>query len=156
MKKYIKTVSEYIGTVIFTIFFILMATSLFNWMLELSSYNALSEFKAIDMNQMLIGLWFSLTFHLIIFSIFFIWYSIYKIKGQNWKIATTIFSIFNKLFIPSIFSFWMLLSLRIELFNLIATVLATAALLADFRKKSKPLELLPLSTHHPKKDSQSQ
>ncbi|HFU4065404.1 TPA: hypothetical protein ACGO51_002332, partial [Streptococcus suis] len=61
MKKYIKTVSEYIGTVIFTIFFILMATSLFNWMLELSSYNALSEFKAIDMNQMLIGLWFSLT-----------------------------------------------------------------------------------------------
>ncbi|HFR3749335.1 TPA: hypothetical protein ACHVFV_000286 [Streptococcus suis] len=70
MKKYIKTVSEYIGTVIFTIFFILMATSLFNWMLELSSYNALSEFKAIDMNQMLIGLWFSLTFHLIIFQYF--------------------------------------------------------------------------------------
>ncbi len=123
---------------------LLIFAGTFNIVLKISTNNSLATLKSISLNQIIIGFNYSLILHFLIFSIFSVIYMLLKVTNHNSKLFNKVFNLLNIFFMPSFLSFWLLLSFNNEVFSLISTIIATAALLIG-SDKTKKFIIFPIS-----------
>lgn len=123
---------------------LLIFAGTFNIVLKISTNNSLATLKSISLNQIIIGFYYSLILHFLIFSIFSVIYMLLKVTNHNSKLFNKVFNLLNIFFMPSFLSFWLLLSFNNEVFSLISTIIATAALLIE-SDKTKKFTIFPIS-----------
>lgn len=123
---------------------LLIFAGTFNIVLKISTNNSLATLKSISLNQIIIGFYYSLILHFLIFSIFSVIYMLLKVTNHNSKLFNNVFNLLNIFFMPSFLSFWLLLSFNNEVFSLISTIIATAALLIE-SDKTKKFIIFPIS-----------
>lgn len=123
---------------------LLIFAGTFNIVLKISTNNSLATLKSISLNQIIIGFYYSLILHFLIFSIFSVIYMLLKVTNHNSKLFNKVFNLLNIFFMPSFLSFWLLLSFNNEVFSLISTIIATAALLIE-SDKIKKFTIFPIS-----------